>query len=334
MSYTKQNFVDGNILYASGLNAMDNCIETVEQDVTILKSDVSSLNSEINNFLSNNKIIEDIQTSADADDNTVLTIQYSTGETKTITLVGNSLNFKIVGGETEPASPTENMIWVNTSEEITSYLFSATEPESPEEGMVWINVGRSSAVEFNVLKKDAIQVYPLAAKQYVSSAWADVEAKTYQGGQWVEWTIYLYAPGDECTKNGGNWVSIGKNISSDGLGSHAVTLTLNDDNMNLVQTEKGGIVYKEQTISLTDVSTINIKGTHPSAVSGDHWTCLNVWTSLGTYFGTNRVAYLNFGKTGGTFDLNLDVSGLTGTYYIGFGLYGAQTLIITEVSLQ
>lgn len=107
---------------------------------------------------------------------------------------GTALNFRVVGGTTAPSNPKENMIWVNTSTKITSYIFSATQPTGSA-GMVWISTGTSSSVEFNALKKNGIQVYPISAKQYVSGAWVDKTAKSYQGGKWVEWRIYLYNSG-------------------------------------------------------------------------------------------------------------------------------------------
>lgn len=106
------------------------------------------------------------------------------------------VNFKVVGGTTEPASPKENTIWVNTSVTIPSWVFSATEPGSPVEGMVWISTGTNSTVTFNALKKNDVQVYPQSAKQYVGGAWVSVDAKTYQGGEWVDWAFYLYKSGD------------------------------------------------------------------------------------------------------------------------------------------
>lgn len=134
-------------------------------------------------------------------------IRDKTGKTDTLTLDamateiasiegGNQLNFTVVGGTTEPTSPTENMIWVNTSTDITSYIFSATEPEGYAEGMVWISTGTSSPAEFNVLKKNGIQVYPIGAKQYVSGAWVDKTVKSYQDGAWVGWTYYLLKSGE------------------------------------------------------------------------------------------------------------------------------------------
>jgi hypothetical protein len=39
----------------------------------------------------------------------------------------NPLNFKVVGGTSEPANPKENTIWINTDENITDWAFSADE---------------------------------------------------------------------------------------------------------------------------------------------------------------------------------------------------------------
>lgn len=99
---------------------------------------------------------------------------------------GTELNFEIVGGTTEPTNPTENMIWVNTNVEITDYIFSVTQPDAVD-GRIWIYTGTLSIVEFNALKDSGIQVYPISAKQYVSGAWVDITAKSYQNDEWVDW---------------------------------------------------------------------------------------------------------------------------------------------------
>ena len=96
------------------------------------------------------------------------------------------LNFKVVGGLTQPAHPSENTIWINTAINITSWIFSAMEPENMVEGMVWISTGRSSSVAFNALKKNGIEVYPLFAKQWNGGGKTDVQAKIYQRGEWAD----------------------------------------------------------------------------------------------------------------------------------------------------
>jgi hypothetical protein len=100
---------------------------------------------------------------------------------------GGGLAFRVLGGTSAPSSPKPNDIWVNTSEKITSYIFSATEPENPVEGIVWFFTGTFSAVAFNALKKNNITVCPTGAKQFIGGAFVGVVAETYLNGAWKPW---------------------------------------------------------------------------------------------------------------------------------------------------
>ena len=113
---------------------------------------------------------------------------------------GGGLNFKVVGGTVQPASPSENMIWVNTSVAITSWVFSTTAPTNPAAGMVWFATGSISSVAFNAVKKNGIWVYPAGCQQYVSGAWVTKTAKTYQSGAWKDWQLTLYKDGTKRVK--------------------------------------------------------------------------------------------------------------------------------------
>ena len=86
-----------------------------------------------------------------------------------------ALNFKVLGGTTEPENPTENTIWVNTDQKITGWAFAADEPSDPVDGMVWFGIGTPSIAEFNALKKNSIQVYPTSGKQYSEGSWKTVD---------------------------------------------------------------------------------------------------------------------------------------------------------------
>lgn len=110
---------------------------------------------------------------------------------------GGGLNFQVVGGTTAPSNPKENLIWINTDTKITSWIFSATEPTEATEGMVWVFIGTSSTNEFNALKKNGIQVYPIYAKQHIGGSLVDVTAMSYHNGEWSEWLHYIYNKGDE-----------------------------------------------------------------------------------------------------------------------------------------
>lgn len=247
---------------------------------------------------------------------------------------GTSLNFKVVGGTTAPENPKENTIWVNTDVTIPSWIFSAEEPSPAEAGMVWISVGTSSSVVFNALKKNDIQVYPLSAKQYVGDQWVDVEAKTYQGGQWVEWANYLYASGDECTGNGGNWVCVAVGMNSDSPSAQNPVFTNGTSQAVITQVSgKGGIVRKENKIDLTDATQLVLTGSL-DGTGGDHHVAIGVWSAApATYWGTNRVAKSDFGTQSGEISVTLDVSSLSGSYYVGLCIYGARTLTMDKLEV-
>lgn len=229
---------------------------------------------------------------------------------------GTALNFRVVGGTTAPANPAENCIWVNTDTPITSWIFSATEPSPAEAGMVWISTGTSSNIEFNALKKNGIQVYPLSAKQYVSGAWVAKTAKSYQGGAWRSLIRWLYNKGDECTDITGGW---GNNIMPGGG-----TVTKNTDSITISGTSNAtGVDFSTETIDLSGLSTITMHSIAHSNQTGGG-------VSLRVYqVGTGVVASAN--TTGETTILDLSGKGFSGkNYRVAIVAYLA-TITVDEV---
>lgn len=113
---------------------------------------------------------------------------------------GGGLNFAVIGGLTQPASPKENTIWVKTETKISSWAFSPTEPTNPEGGMIFFKTDKTSPVGFNALRKNEIAVLPTAAQQYISGQWKNMEAYAYIGGTWVQFSKLsddLYNSGDD-----------------------------------------------------------------------------------------------------------------------------------------
>lgn len=119
---------------------------------------------------------------------------------------GAELNFEIVSGTAAPENPKENTIWVNTDMAISEWVFSAEQPTNPVEGMVWFFTSSASTIDFNAIKKNNITLYPASCKQYISGTWVEQEAKIYQK-TWIDWKLYLYNTGDECTSITGGWVA-------------------------------------------------------------------------------------------------------------------------------
>lgn len=173
-------------------------------------------------------------------------------EIMNIPVGGASLNYSIVGSTTQPSNPTENMIWVNTDVEIADHMFTATEPTSPIDGTVWVSVGTTSKVEFSVVKNTLVMIYPLYAKQYISGAWVDKQAKTYKENAWVSWWAEgtLYDNGVDDTDITGGWTSYAEAIDS-GYSGKTATVFMGEDRM-IITYNTGSSNY-----SSTNISTVN-----------------------------------------------------------------------------
>lgn len=233
---------------------------------------------------------------------------------------GASLNFKIIPYVSEnalPATAAENTIAVITGTPITSYALSPSEPSTPAEGMVWIATGASSAVAFNLLKRNAVIVCPLSVKQYIDGVWANKVAKSYISGSWLSWMRYLYNEGDDCTAITGGWVAEAKNIGSDGGGAVKPTVTDNGNSVTIKQgsAARGGIYRTVNKIDLTAHSSLIFYGDIASTATLENWCQMCVWSELGTYSLENRAASMSLVDQAVTFaEKVLDVSTLTGEY--------------------
>lgn len=249
---------------------------------------------------------------------------------------GVELNFNVVGGTSAPSSPSENTIWVNTNTTITSWVFSATQPTGSE-GKVWIKVDTSSNAEFNALKENGIQVYPMAAYQYVSGAWVAKTAKTYQSGAWVEWITYLFNEGDTCDDITGGWSNSGYSYSGTVDGSSytytKVSPTIGDTIKVSVGAElKVSIAGTAKMIDLTDVKTVAVD---VESVVGQAFVNVTTSKALGSNYAVQKV--LTASSAGTT--VNLDVSSLSGSYYVAVFTYGStnvttRSAVITKVWLK
>lgn len=248
---------------------------------------------------------------------------------------GGGLNFKIVGGTTEPTNLKENTIWVDTDEKITGYIFSAAQPTNPTEGLVWFFTAAPSTIQFNALKKNGIEVYPITARQYLGGAWVNRTAKIQQDGKLEELMLLLYRPGDECTDITGGWVARAVPRASGGT-AQKPTITRKEDSISFqLVADRGtsGVVNLVNKIDLTGKKVIRFYGSKSGASTSD--TCiLRLWSALGSYSDASVVAevnlhsYPNFEQE----PIAIDISGLTsGSYYLGiaFRSYESARPVIT-----
>ena len=245
---------------------------------------------------------------------------------------GNQLNFKVVGGTVQPDSPSDNTIWVNTDQTITSWDFNTTEPTNPVEGMVWFYTGSLGTVSFDALKKNSLILNTLFAKQYISEAWASKTVKVYQNEEWVDlWNGEFFENGIFHVMHTKYTVPETAPISeaSDGI------------TMSTVASKTSEVYVVFGPVSLDNISTLQMTSAFTDSISGTHRRILFISKDAGTSY-KNAEAITNSSVTSGyknSITITLDVSSFTGEYYVyagqntnGSSWDNARTLNITEVT--
>ena len=241
---------------------------------------------------------------------------------------GVGLNFKVVQYATTPTgTAAENTIGVVTDTAITGWVMSAEQPVGVE-GMVWILLGTSSTAAFNADKKNVLNVYPLLASQYVGGEWITVPAVSYLDGAWVEWLMYLYKEGDECTTVTGGWEEA---YASGPYYNKKGTFVKNDTNITITASTTRSVIFAKTVnkIDVSDMKTLTIK---VSALTNTAEFGLNDgsdWNDIPSFVSRTKINAVGI--------TSLDVSNVTGEYYVACMVANDGTtraLSFTEVRLS
>ena len=148
----------------------------------------------------------------------------------------------------------------------------------------------------------------------------------------MSYFTYLYREGDECEDLTGGWQSVALALVNN-TNAVAPTVTRNDDNIVVYMgAQGGGIFCCANKIDLTSVEKLYFTGRFEIAANmSTSYLTLCAWSSLGSISTQNVTTLLdlwNMGYTDGEAkNVNLeneevDVSGLSGEYVIGFSYYG------------
>lgn len=219
------------------------------------------------------------------------TINFKTGG------AGSSLNFTVVKGTTQPSSPAENTIWVNTATTISKWsikgsINTSVAGTSGEVVLVAKMGDGISAIKGN----NKLYFIPVKAYQYVSGAWQSKKVSYYVNGKWVSGGFVITA--DNWTPSGTTKVT---NVSG-GVRIECVT-----------QSEYSHATLKDK-IDLTGISSIEMK---VKAVKGNmgsgFYTLFTVTKSKPT---GNIYAEGDVGIVTGTGTFSINTSALSGEYYL------------------
>jgi len=240
---------------------------------------------------------------------------------------GASLNYKVVGGTSEPESPKENTIWVNTDVAITSHVFSASQPANPVAGMVWFPTGAVSDVAFNALKKNNITVYPTGCKQYAGGTWVTKETKTFQNGKWVlSWDGMLYKNGNEYPDITGGFIAratrYAATVTGYGITASAPDLSKDESGMTvslMVIGIRSGSITTVNSINLAPYSKIVFDVNLISRQNGDEKFYVTADPDADPYTAGASVSITATGRQ----TVSLDISEITTPMYVGINLYAS-----------
>ena len=190
-------------------------------------------------------------------------------------------------------------------------------------GHVWFETGNSSLASFNALKKNSVMVYPLRAKMYQNDGkLASKNVKLYQNGAWRDLSQYLFNLGDEFTDVTGGWMTEAVRLQSGGQQAEAPVVTKQSNGGVKLHMDYGSGIYRAKNkIDLTDVNTLTFNGEINERTGNDNWMGMYVWSAIGSYYVDNVSASVTVKGTKRTGDITLDVSKLSGSFYVGFGLH-------------
>lgn len=240
---------------------------------------------------------------------------------------GSDLNFKVVSFDAEEelfaASPKENTIGVITSDPINGWTVNEKEPTEHLDRMIWISTGTYGTVEFNALKKNSVQIYPVNVRQYADGQWKVVDAYIYQGESWVEISgrVYLVENGIVNTDLTGDFSALAYGPSSSNASRKAPSVVKANNNIQIYHKTTGdascsGSWFSKNAIDLSKFGKYRI---HLIDTVGENHIRITIAKTVTDKY-TEVAGFGLAGKTEGVYDI--DISSLSGVYFVGISLYG------------
>jgi hypothetical protein len=183
-------------------------------------------------------------------------------------------------------------------------------------GHVWFLTDNANDLKFNALKKNALNVYPSAAKQYVSGAWKDVEAAVYLAGVWavMDDTFWLYKDGTEFPARTGDLAYV--QIPDTNGGNGTPTVTRNSNNLVITGADKGGARFYAKKFNMTGFSKLCFEGTMATPMYDQMRLKLGVWANTSDNPVASKIGVYSSETT-----LEISVANLSGEHYVGFWIW-------------
>lgn len=231
---------------------------------------------------------------------------------KAMPLSSGGLNFKVVGGTTQPSSPKENTIWVNTSTAIGEWQMAAAQPKTRVDGTalqtgdVWIATTATANTTIQVVRKTGVWAKIAKCCQYINGAWVFKTCKVYQSGKWIDCRYILLD---------GNIVRHSPKVYESTNNSCGAKLQFVETGIyykSVHDSDKNECYYKiiwEEAVDLTNYDTCYVTF---GSISGGRSGNATAGFSTGINYDANFAASVSYAANN---TYTIDVSGLSGLHY-------------------
>lgn len=227
---------------------------------------------------------------------------------------------KITTAPSAPSSPKENEIWIKASpyDWNGAYVFGADKPSSPMGTTAWFPLEEGQGI----IRKACVY----SSK---NADWVAADAYIYTGGKWVQIataTYYLINGTDKCLAVTGGWNGV-RYYWSSSLPGGVPTVSWADGGVSITasSTAAGSLLVTENAIDVTSYSEMVIECESAS----DQVMC-QLSTGTGDKFKAGQAASVTL-KAGTN---TMDLSALTGKYYVGIQPRAQKKTKITQILLR
>ena len=138
----------------------------------------------------------------------------------------------------------------------------------------------------------------------------------------LSYILYLRDGIDDCDADTGGWISEARAWGENVPGAGAPIVDKSNTWSELTQNyAKGGLYRTVNKIDLSQYNTLVVELAVSATDSHPEYFTFGIWSELGTYYRYNMAAYWNPTSNIGSTAINIDISKLNGSYYVGYGLY-------------
>ena len=240
-----------------------------------------------------------------------------TGSTNT---GGAGLNLRVVGNNTQPENPTENMIWFNTDTRIPHWYFQNDAPESPELGDVYVTVTTTATNVLQLLRNNGLKLYFGTPRQWDGAAWNIIGGKIYYNGSWHNLQTFVYDGTIGDAENNFNHSVGGYPWSASAGGVISASISTASDSFTCSASGAAagnGLCRSKSTIDFSGVSSVKI--TYTASGNGNLYASVFTSDSGGSVSGEKANAAMSTSSSKKT--VTIDTSNVTGSYYLGFRMW-------------